>query len=86
MKVKLLKKSRNSIKLLNYHGMIASPTDKLITIKRFNPDGQVLNLITSKGKPAYINYGNALIRRRFEIKDVAKELNNKSKLWHIFHK
>ena len=54
MKVKLLKKARSSVKLLNYHGMIAQPTDKLITIKRFNPDGSVLTLTTSKNKPAYI--------------------------------
>ena len=73
------------MKLLNYHGMIAQPTDKLITIKRFNPDGSVLTLTTSKNKPAYINYGKARIRRRVEILSLAYLLHVKSRLWHVFH-
>lgn len=85
MKSKLLKKARRDVKLINMLGEAATPKDKGITIKKFNPNGTVSTLRTSKNKIAYINYGNAIIRRREEILDLATELNKKSFLWHVFH-
>lgn len=85
MKVKLLKKARNSIKMLNFHGLVASSEDKLVTIKRFDPDGSVHDLISPNNKPLYTSYNKALVIYKAHVLDVAKKLNEKSLLWHILH-
>lgn len=86
MKVRLLKKVRSAVKILNNQGVAAKPSDRRITIKVFNFDGTISALKTTKGKVAYMKYGNAINRRRVEIVKLAKEINQKSKLWHVIHR
>lgn len=84
MKVILLKKCRKAVRIINSYGTIADKNDKKVkvVIRRHSKDEIQLN---SKGSSEYINYGNALIKRRETILKLAKELNLKSWIYHVFH-
>lgn len=85
MKVKLLKKARKAVSVVNWHGFTACNKDKLVTVKRRNTKGHEMTIITPKGKVGYISFAQAMCRRRDFILDAARELNKRSMLWHAFH-
>lgn len=70
--------------IINSYGFNAQPKDKKVQVVRFG----LLNykpILTSKKKPVYENYGNAVNRRRKAILEYAKELYGKPWYYFIFH-
>lgn len=82
MKTKLLRKVRKEIQILNVYGRTANNIDKKCHVVRV--DGRYLiPFVTTKNKDHYINYGNALNRRREEILKLARAFTHK-KWWNVF--
>ena len=80
MKARLLRKCKDKIEIVNSYGFPADKNDKKVTvIFGWKP------LKNSKGKTAYIKYGNAVNKRRDAILEYAKAINNKSWIWHLFN-
>lgn len=91
MKAKLLQKCRKRVQILNKYGDIADKNDKFITVV-IADIWENTPMKNSKGDTHYINYGNAVIKRRAVILEEAKRiferhLLKKSKNWlyNVFH-
>ena len=85
MKALLLMKCRQSIVILNNYGLPARRNDKKVTVVKIGAFKDI-PLISSKGSSVYINYGNAVIKRRAAILEEAKHimaiyLESRSKSW-----
>ena len=79
-------KCRQSIVIQNIYGLPARRNDKKVTVVKV---GAFKNtpLISTKGSTIYINYGNAVIKRRAAIIEEARHmmglyLESKSKPWY----
>ncbi len=82
MKTKLLKKVRSEIQIINVYDKNANDTDKKCRVVRVN--GKFLiPFLTTKKETFYINYGNAIRRRREEILNLARSYVGK-KWWNVF--
>ena len=80
MKARLLRKCRDKIEIVNSYGFPADKNDKKVTvIFGWEP------IKNSKGKTIYVNYGNAVNRRRKAILEYANEIHLKPWYWHILH-
>ena len=84
MKTSLLHKCRESIMIINSYGFSAQPKDKKVQVVRFGLF-YYKPILTSKKKPVYENYGNAVNRRRKAILEYAKELSGKPWYYFILH-
>jgi len=84
MKAILLHKCREDIMILNSYGFTASPRDKKVQVVKFGKFNYK-PILTSKKKPIYENYGNAVNRRRKAILEYAREIYSKPWYWHILH-
>jgi len=84
MKAILLHKCREDIMILNSYGFPAQRHDKKVQVVKFGKFNYK-PLLTSKKKPVYENYGNAVNRRRKAILDMAKEIHLKPWYWYVFH-
>jgi len=70
--------------ILNNYGFPASKRDKKVRVVKFGKLS-FKPVLTSKKKPVYENYGNAVNRRRKAILEMAHELAIKKWYYFIFH-
>ena len=84
MKVRLLKKCRKTISVVNMLGLPATKSDKNVSVVFFRTFG-FDTLKNSKGKTLYVKYGNAINKRRIAIVRYARLINNKPWYWHLLH-
>jgi len=70
--------------ILNNYGFPASKRDKKVRVVKF---GRLSfkPVLTSKKKPVYENYGNAVNRRRKAILELSQELYKKPWYYWIFN-
>lgn len=85
MKAKLLKMARKRVSIINWWRHIANPCDKLVSVKRTDTKGRELMPVNNKGKVVYMTYNKAKQLYFEEVINSAKELKNKSCIWHVFH-
>lgn len=74
MKIKLLRKAKRNVLLLNKEDIPAGPKDKCIKVVVIDPVAGPTTCITSKNKHYYAKYGNAWNRRCDVIVDLAIEI------------
>ena len=84
MKTELLRKVRKQIKIINIYDKEANETDKKCHVVRVNGKFLIPFLTTEK-KTFYINYGNAIRRRREEILNLARSYRKSNWLRNVFH-
>ncbi len=85
MNVKLLKKARRRVNIINSYGSTGNIRDKKLTVKRIAADGSEMLPITKGNKIVYMSWAQAKLLYFKQVIACAQELSTKSKLWHAFH-
>lgn len=70
--------------ILNSYGFPAQRKDKRVQVVKFSRFSYK-PILSSKKKPVYENYGNAVNRRRRAILEYAREIYQKPWYWYVFH-
>ena len=83
MRVKLLKKCRSVVVVINIYDRPIEPSDKKIMVARKNGNGYDKFINSCRG--VYYTPETAIVRRRKEILNLAHEISNKPWYLKIFN-
>ena len=85
MNIKLLKKARKYVAVVDPYGSIATPSCKRVQVIRMSLFFKKPEIVyTSRKYPSYVSYKWAIKRSKDVIVDVAKEIKSKS-IWYVFY-
>ncbi len=85
MNIKLLKKARKRVNIINPYGSTGNIRDKKLTVKRIAADGSEMITVNMAGEIMYMTWKQAKFIYFKQVVECARELSTKSKLWHAFH-
>ena len=85
MKTTLLKKVRSRVIIVDKFGNTAQEGCKFNSIIIKNLKGKVVKIPTTRDDLHYIKYKWAVKRAREVALEMARQMNEKSWFWHVFH-